>query len=295
MKTDLDIDLLRSFVAVAETRHFTRAAERLDCVQSAVSMQIKRLEQVLDARLFDRTRRAVKLTGDGERLLRDARRILRINEEVLADFGRRRVAGRVRLGATDTSMGYLPPILAHFAAAYPLVALDVRCGRSWDALDDLAAGEIDLAFVTQPCGREPGQVVRREPLVWAAARASVADEQDPLPLAIFAPGCIYREAALDALDGAGRRWRHAYASPSRDGLMAAVNAGLAVTIAPRSLVGPDLRIIAPDRGLPPLPEIEIFLHRPQGDLAPPVETLADVIVEVLHSAEKSAASSPRQI
>ena len=281
MKTDLDIDLLRSFVAVAETRHFTRAAERLDCVQSAVSMQIKRLEEGLGARLFERTRRAVKLTGDGERLLRDARRILRINEEVLASFGRQRVAGRVRLGATDTSMGYLPPILAHFAETYPLVELDVRCGRSWDALDDLEAGEVDLAFVTQPCGREAGQIVRREPLVWAVARTAVADEQDPLPLAIFATGCVYREAALAALDGVGRRWRHAYASPSRDGLMAAVTAGLAITMMPRSLVGPDLRVVGAKSGLPPLPEIEIFLHRPPGDLAPPVATLAEVIVEVL--------------
>ena len=190
MKPDLDIDLLRSFVAVAETRHFTRAAERLNCVQSAVSMKIKRLETVVGVRLFDRTRRSVRLTVDGEMLLRHAHRMLRLNDEALADFGRPSAVGRVRLGATDTSMCYLPAILSRFAGSYPLVELEVRCDRSWEALDALDAGEVDLAFVTQPCGRTGGEPVRREPLLWAVGRDSVADEQDPLPLAIFAPGCV---------------------------------------------------------------------------------------------------------
>lgn len=281
MKSDLDIQLLRTLVAVAETKHFTRAAERLDCAQSAVSMQIKRLEQLLGVRLFDRTRRSVRLTSDGELLLRHAHRVLRLNEEMLATFGRQPVEGRVRLGATDTSMCYLPAILSNFAQSYPLIELEIRCDRSWEALDALEAGEVDLAFVTQPGGRTGGRVVRREPLVWAVSRESAADQQDPVPLAIFAPGCIYRKAALEALAAHGVKWRHAYNSSSRDGLDVAVSAGLAVTMIPESALGRKLRVIGLEQGFPPLPHIEIFLHQPAGELSAPVATLAQAIIDTL--------------
>ena len=291
MKTDLEIDLLRSFVAVAETKHFTRAAERLDCVQSAVSMQVKRLEKLLRTRLFDRTRRTVRLTHDGEALLRFAHRMLRLNAETLASFGRQTLEGQVRLGATDTSMCYLPSILSRFARTQPLIELEVRCDRSWEALDALEAGEVDLALVTQPCGRPGGQIVRREPLLWAVSRESVADEQHPVPLAIFAPGCIYREAALRALKENGRTWRHAYKSTSRDGLDVAVAAGLAVTIVQKSALEKNLRAIGPEEGFPALPFIEIFLYRPPGELSAPIATLADVIVETLADAADTAGQS----
>ena len=161
MKADLDIDLLRSFVAVAESKHFTRAAERLNRVQSAVSMQVKRLEAVVGAKLFDRTKRSVKLTDAGEQLWSYAQQMLRLQEEALSSFGKAALTGRVRLGATDTSMCYLPRILPRFAQVHPLTELEIRCDRSWEALDALDAGEVDLALVTQPCGRRGGQVVCR--------------------------------------------------------------------------------------------------------------------------------------
>ena len=294
MKRNLDLDLLRSFAVVAETKNFTRAAERLSRVQSAVSMQVKRLENIVGTRLFHRTRRAVRLTPDGVVLLRHAHRMLRLNEQALADLGRPAVEGRVRLGATDTTMCYLPAVLLRFAQSYPLIDLEIRCDRSWEALDALEAGEIDLALVTQPCGRAGGHMVRREPLVWAVSRDSVADEQDPVPLAIFAPGCIYREAALKALEKQGRAWRHAYNSASRDGLDVAVKAGLAVTMLPRSALGPDLRVVGPEQGFPPLPSIEILLYRRPGVASAPVATLAEAIAvsfrtDSVHADTKSAA------
>ncbi|MEN8196762.1 MAG: LysR substrate-binding domain-containing protein [Pseudomonadota bacterium] len=281
MKRDLDLDLLRSFAAVAETRNFTRAAERLGRVQSAISMQVKRLEDVVGAKLFHRTRRAVRLTPDGAVLLRHAQRMLRLNEQVLADFGRQAVGGRVRLGATDTSMCFLPAVLSRFAQSYPLIELEVRCDRSWEALDALEAGEVDLALVTQPCGRDGGQIVRRESLMWAVSQASVVDEQDPVPLAIFALGCIYRDAALKALQAMGRSWRHAYNSPSRGGLDVAVEAGLAVTIVPECALTPRLRVVGPEQGYPLLPAMEILLYGPAGAASAAVATLAEVIVETL--------------
>jgi DNA-binding transcriptional LysR family regulator len=294
VKRNLDLDLLRSFAVVAETQNFTRAAERLGRVQSAVSMQVKRLETIVDTRLFRRTKRMVRLTPDGIILLRYANRMLRLNEQALADLAGQAIEGRVRLGATDTSMCYLPAVLLRFAQSYPLIDMEVRCDRSWEALDALEAGEIDLALVTQPCGRTGGRVVRREPLLWAVSRESTADEQDPLPLAIFAPGCIYREAALKALEKKGRAWRHAYNSASRDGLDVAVKAGLAVTMLPKTALGPALRVLGTEQGFPPLPSIEIFLYQPPNINSAPVETFAEVIVESLltdsiHTTSKSAA------
>ncbi|WP_282605194.1 LysR family transcriptional regulator [Pelagibius sp. Alg239-R121] len=281
MKSDLDIDLLRSFVAVAETRHFTRAAESLNCAQSAVSMQVKRLERIVGATLFERSKRMVKLTADGEAFRRYANRMLRLNDQTLAAFGKNTLQGRVRLSATDTSMCFLPRILSRFAQSCPLVELEIRCDRSWESLDALQAGEVDLSLVTQAGGRTGGTLVKREALVWAAARGGSADEVDPLPLAIFGPGCNYREAALKALDACGLRWRHAYNSESRDGLNVAVAAGLAVTIVPVSSLGNDLRVLGADQGFPQLPDIEILLFEATSEPAMPVATLAKVIADTL--------------
>lgn len=278
---DLEIGLLRTFVAVAQTRSFTRAAERLNRVQSAISMQIKRLEEIVGVRLFERTRRSVRLTRDGEQLLPHAHRLIRLNELALADLGRPSVSGRIRLGVTDTSAMYLRPILARFAEAFPLTRFEITCGRSWEALDALEAGELDLALVTQPCGRDDGRTVRREPLRWVAAKSSTVAEQDPLPLAIFAQGCIYRRAILEALDASGRAWRLAYNSPSRDVLRMAVETGLVVTVLPDSLIEPPLQRLGSADDLPELPEMEILLYATPAWRDRSLEVLADVIGEVL--------------
>lgn len=289
MRPYLEIDLLRSFTVVAETRHFTRAAERLNCAQSAVSMQIKRLEEIVGSRLFERTKRSVKLTADGEMLRRYANRILRLNEETLAAFGTAGLQGRLRLGATDTSMCFLPSILARFAQRHPLIELEIRCDRSWEALDALESGDIDLALVTQPCGRSGGTAIHREPLSWATARGTAAETIDPLPLALFGPGCIYREAAIAALDAAGRAWRHAYNSASRDGLDVAVDAGLAVTIVPKRAMKPNWRPLGPAQGFPPLDDMELLLYRAREGPKLSVEALADTIVDTFSEAHHAAA------
>jgi len=288
---DLDIDLMRTFATVAETRHFTLAAQQLNRTQSGVSTRIKRLETLLGVKLFHRTRRSVRLTPQGESLRHYANRFLRLNDETLAEFGNPTLSGQVRLCATDTSMCYLPSVLPRFAASYPLVEMEIRCERSWDALSALEAGEVDLALVTQPCERSGGQLVRREPLVWALAKASNVDELDPLPLAMFAPGCIYRQAALDALDECGRSWRHAYSSPSHDGLEVAVTAGMAITVTPASALAPDWRIAHSDRELPPLPEMEVLLFGAEPNSPARVNVLAEIIAQTLahypHDSERN--------
>jgi len=283
---NLDIDLLRAFVAVAETGSFTRAAGHLGRVQSAVSMQVKRLEEVAGQRLFDRSRRKVALSPDGEVLLGYARRMLALNQAALSDLGQAAVAGRVRLGTADTAAYFLPGILARFAQALPRVQLEVRCDRSWHLLDALDAGELDLALVTQQGDRRGGQALRREPLVWASARGQAAHETDPLPLAVFAPGCAYRAAAMDALDLAGRDWRVAYSSTSVAGVQAAAMTGFAVGVLPQSTLLKGMRVLGEADGLPPLPDYAITLHAAPGHAAPgnqpaPVARLAEDIAAQL--------------
>ena len=158
------------------------------------------------------------------------------------------------------------------------------CRRTVDALE---SGDIDLALVTQPCGRSGGQAIHREPLVWAAARGTAPEAIDPLPLALFGPGCIYREAATEALDQAGRDWRHAYNSASRDGLDVAVDAGLAITIVPKRAMKPNWRVL--DEGFPVLEEMELLLYRSKAAGAVAIDSLAETIVETLAEAPRAAA------
>ncbi len=289
IKPNLDLDLLRGFVAVAETGSFTRVAGRLGRVQSAVSMQIKRLEEVAGSRLFERSKRKVTLSEEGEVLLGYARRMLALNHEALSDLGRTSVEGTVRLGSADTAAYFLPGILARFASAYPLVQVELRCDRSWHVLDALDAGEVDLALVTQQGARRGGQSVRREPLAWASARGHAVYQTDPVPLALFAQGCAYRKAAMRVLDAADRKWRIAYSSTSVTGIQAAAMTGLAIGVLPQSTLVNGMRALGPEAGLPPLPDYEMTLHTRPGTAPGPVTHLADDILAQLAVPAASAA------
>ena len=275
----LDLDVLRAFVMVAETRSFTRAAERLNRGQSAVSMQMKRLEELTGCRILSRTRRRVELTADGAHLLSYARRLLRLNDEALGSLDRGARTGKVRVGVTDTSMIYVSRILRAFAERCPLVQVEMTCGRSWEALADLDDGKIDLALVTQPCGHEGGRLLWREPLLWVAAGDAEPEARAPLPLALFAPGCIYRDAVLRLLEAAGRDYRLVYSSANSLGLSAAVTAGIAVTIMPASAVSPTLRNVGAAAGLPDLPELDLLLYLRESTAVGP-RAFADTLFDL---------------
>ena len=284
MKADQPIDsaLLRTFAVVAEMLHITRAAERLNCVQSAVSMQIRRLEDMLRVRLFERRGRGIKLTPEGEILLRFAHRMNRMTDEVLVELGRHASPGQVRIGATDITMCYMPKVLETLHARHPMIDVDLHCNRSWEALDALDAGEIDIAFVTQHDNHRGAKRVSRTPLVWACAVHSDVVAHRPVPLAIFGPGCIYRKAALSALDKCGIPYRLAYESPSRSGLECAVGAGLAVTVVPRDLVTDDLRIIQNAKdGFPTLPILNTFVFATPSNRPPSVNAVLDLLIETV--------------
>jgi DNA-binding transcriptional LysR family regulator len=258
----LEPELLRSFVAIAEGGSFTAAARRVNRTQSAVSMQIKRLEELLGRELFRRDSRTVSLTPDGETLLGHARGILRAHQEALACFDREALAGEVAIGAPDDyASTFLPRILARFGETHPRVLVNVVCRPSVDLLGCLAEGSVDMALVTQGSGESGGVLVHREPLVWMTSACHRAHEQDPLPLAVFHHGCCFRRAATERLIRAGRPSRIAYTSLSVAGIYAALDAGLAVSVLLRSNLRPGLRTLTEAEGFPPLPEVGLTLQR----------------------------------
>jgi len=282
---NLEIDLLRAFTEVAYTRSFTRAAERLGRVQSAMSNQIKRLEELTGVRLLDRTRRSVTLTKEGEVLLEYAERILRLNDAALTDLGLGETSQRVRVGVADSVSHFMTMALANFAKTHPDVQIDIHCERSWKVVDLLDGGELDVVLALQEGGKPNDELVRRERLVWAAADGSDAPARSPLPLAVFGPGCALRTAGISALDRAERRWRAAYSSPCRDGLLVAVRAGLAVTIAAESTLELGLAPVASHYGLPPLPDMAVVLKLSKRTLSPAGAALANVIRETVRTAQ----------
>lgn len=274
----IDTELLRTLVAIADHGGFTRAAEHLNRTQSAVSMQMKRLEDdVVQRRLFEREGRQVRLNTEGQVLLGYARRILNLHGEVLSTLREPHMVGAVRIGTPDDYvMRFLPDILSRFAQSHPLVQVEVHCESSAQLLQ---RQDLDLSIVTRMPGNEIGQLLRQERFVWAEAQGFNPHEQSPMPLAMFNSGCFCRAWACNALDTQQRPYRVAYTSPSLSAIMAVVGAGLAVTAQLRSLITPDLRILGNHEGLPELPNCSIVLLRNPRSQSPVSEALAEQIVE----------------
>jgi len=280
---NLDLDLIRTFVTIADTRSFTRTGERLGRSQSAISLQVRRLEDRLGVKLLARDPRRVGLTEAGEAFLPKARRLLRVNDEILAELTGEDLEGEVRLGAPeDFATVYLPDILGAFARAHPRVALAVTCDLTLNLLDRLQAGALDLALVKrEPLGPDLGVRVWREPLVWVAADRAVLKPEAPAPLVIAPAPCVYRRRAVAALEARGRTWRAAYTSPSLAGQHAALRAGLGLTVLPREMVPDDLVLLGEADGLPPLEDAEIALLKARGGAPRAADRLAEFILASL--------------
>ncbi|WP_111493438.1 MULTISPECIES: LysR substrate-binding domain-containing protein [Marinobacter] len=288
----LDLAVLKTFVTVVESGGFTAAAERLHLAQSTVSAHMARLEDTLDRPLLQRGRRAAVPTPAGERLLAHARQMLRQNALAWQDVLDQRLDGVVRLGIPDDYVVYLPEALAEFEARYPGVELEVRCGLSVELMEEVKAGSLDLAIVTRQPKSPGGEVLVREPMVWAGATGYDTHQRSPLPLAVSREGvCVFRERALAALDAAGIPWRIAYTSASLSGLSAAVRAGLALTVLTPSMVGPEIRTLGVDDGLPDLPHTEITLHRSPGR---PSEAARQLAAQLMERFERQYAGDARR-
>jgi DNA-binding transcriptional LysR family regulator len=279
----LDVDQLKTFVAIADTGSFTRAAELVHKTQSAVSMQMKRLEERLGRSVFERDGRLSRLTEDGEKLLDYARRIVRLNLECLAMFGDVDLAGRVRLGVPDDYADrYLPEILARFSRSNPKVEVTVVCEPTPMLVDRVHSGDLDLAIITHVDGKGyPSEVVRVEQLLWVTSNRHCVHEETPVPLALGRPNCNWRQSATEAMERAGKPFRVLYASWNSNAVGAAVVAGLAVSVLPESAVRPGMRVLGPSDGFPALPSCKIGLVRNRHEPTALAEALSGHILQSL--------------
>ena len=280
--TNLDLNLVRTFVTIAATGNFTRAAETMRRQQSTISLQMQRLESALGQKLIERTPRSVSLTSEGETLLGYARRLLDLNDEVVSRVNEPHMQGIVRLGTPeDFATRHLPDLLARFTQAYPAVALEVTCDLTLNLLERFRKGAFDLALIKRErTAREPGGIrVWREPLVWVTSDRDFRFLEGPLPLVVSPTPCVYRKRATEALDRAGRSWRIAYTCGSLAGSLAAVKAGLGIAVLPKDMVPPSLHVID-GRPLPDLKDTEIaLLHRER--LPVPAQRLMEHVIKCL--------------
>jgi DNA-binding transcriptional LysR family regulator len=279
----LDPELLKAFVAVADKCSFTRAATMLNRTQSAVSMQIKRLEDRLGIILLHRSRSRVDLSPAGEELLGYARRLLTLNDEAIARLGKRKITGLVRLGVMDDyGSAVMPPLLADFMANHPAIHVEMETGLT--ATMPARLGEAyDLVIAMHAEGHCQGEFLRREQAVWAVG-AEPVEASDPLPVALYPRGCLFRDWAMAALDHAKRPWRLAFVSRSAAVEQIAAQ-GLAVTVVKAGTFPSRLRALSERDGMPPLPGAEIRMH-----CAPTLSRPASLLADHLRKTMRTGAS-----
>jgi DNA-binding transcriptional LysR family regulator len=261
VSVNLEIDLLRSFVVVAETGVLSRAADRLGRTQAAISMQMKRLEGAIDHSLLIRTGRGVTLTMQGERLLTHARRILGAHDEATAELAGDSLSGNLRFGCPDDyAAAFLPSVLRSFSRRHPHVSIEVICAPTPRLCEQLRNQLLDIALVSLPDGAPPDRCLRRERLVWVGCKGADVTGQDPLPLALSDRDTLDYQAATFSLNQIGRAYRIAYASGSMAGLTAVVRSGQAIAVLTQSAVPGDLKILPASRALPALPGVCITIE-----------------------------------
>jgi len=279
----LDLDVLAMVVAVADAGSFVRGAALVHRSQSALSMQVRALEDALGKTLFVRGPRHVTPTPDGMVLIAYARRMLALRDEAWAAMVHPEVKGRVAIGVPDDyASSLLPAVLRKFSASYPKVEIHVIGLPSHALAPLLKDNKLDLACVTRMKGLS-GEFIRLEPMVWAGPAAGGREvwKERPLPIAVFGVGSTARANAIRALERAGIGFRTSYESPSLMGLFSMVEAGLAVAPAARCAVPPQLQQLGRAHGLPALPELEIVLARSVGSNRPPCDFLAEQILAEL--------------
>ena len=276
---NIPMELLRTFVKAIDTGSFTRAAEVVGRTQSAVSLQIKRLEDLVDHQLFQRDAHRLQLTQEGQSLAQYARRILALNDEALASLQRPDVAGRVCLGAPhEYTASLLPEFLGKFAQSHPNVMLEVTSDLSMNLLRRQQNGEFDLVIALHDASDPPGGArIFTEPLVWITSADHARHEQSPLPLVVAPPPCIYRHRMLQTLNRLGQPCRIVYLSSSYNGISAAVRAGLGLTVMADSTTPAGVRRLDERDGFPPLGQLEVRLHRAADSRSKAIARLEEYI------------------
>lgn len=257
---NLDLDLLRTFVAVADLNTFAAAAAAVCRTQSAVSQQMQRLEQLVGKELFARHGRNKLLTEHGIQLLGYARKILRFNDETCMSLMFSNLQGVLTLGASDESADtILPFLLNRISSVYPKLALDVSVKRNAFMVEMLKENEVDLVVTTHRPGQYDCLTLRTSPTHWYCAAEYVLQKGEPIPLVLLDDPSPFRDMVLTALNEASIPWRLAYVASTLPAVRAAVKAGLGVTARPVEMMSPDLRVLGQSEGLPSLPDTEYLL------------------------------------
>ena len=257
---NLDLDLLRTFVAVADLNTFAAAAAAVCRTQSAVSQQMQRLEQLVGKELFARHGRNKLLTEHGIQLLGYARKILRFNDEACMSLMFSNLQGVLTLGASDESSNtILPFLLNRISSVYPKLALDVSVKRNAFMVEMLNEHKVDLVVTTHRPGQFDCLTLRTSPTHWYCAAEYVLQKGEPVPLVLLDDPSPFRDMVLTALNEANIPWRLAYVASTLPAVRAAVKAGLGVTARPVEMMSPDLRVLGKSDGLPALPDTEYLL------------------------------------
>jgi DNA-binding transcriptional LysR family regulator len=271
--------LLRSFVALAEAGSFTRAAEQLQLSQPTVSQHIRRLEAAAQRVFVLRDSRSVKLTDNGEAMLRFARDILAAHDGASAYFSGPAMKGRIRFGAADDlALTELPPILREFRRIHSQVNLILSVGQSGPLARSLRAGQLDLAYVKQEADQPDGRLVRRDRQVWVAHPSLRISPEEPVPLVSYPVHSLSRVSAVRALDSIGRSWRITCNVQDMNGAVAAVRAGIGLGVLPRGMIPGDLAVADPAFQLPALDEVDFVLLANPRTTGGPADALTDAIL-----------------
>ncbi len=274
----LPVDFLKTFIAVADARGFTRAGRQVNRSQSAVSMQIKRLEDEVGKPLFERIGRTVKLTAEGHLLIGYARRIVKEHGDAVTALSKPALRGVIRFGSPEHyTTGLLPKLLARFASSYPEVRVEMRCENSDSIKRAVDEGRLDIGLCTQI--HKGGKVIYHDPVVWVAHPGFLVPKDQSLSLAVFEEDCIFRAWALKALKKAGIPHRIIYVSHSMSGILDAVRAGLAIAPVVQSNVPTGLTTFGLERGLPVLPISKIVLHTVKAPVPETVSCFADYVIK----------------
>ena len=278
----LDTDQLRSFLAIVDTGSFTRAAERVNKTQSAISMHIRRLEEQLGVELFVKQGRGVRLSSHGERLIDHARVILQAEAAALAGIAGKGLTGRVRLGIPDDyAEPFLPAILGNFRSRNPLVEIAVVCESSVLLSERVRARDLDLALVTDCASIPEVEVIREEPLMWVTRQPMSFGKDAVVPLAVGGPTCAWRQQAETALTRAGMEYRIVLVSNNYAAIAPIVDSGLAITLLPQGAMRPGMRALDESDGLPRLPRSRMGLIRAPTNQTREARALADEIRAVV--------------
>ena len=261
----LDSELLRTFLAVAESGSFSKGAQRIFRSQSAVSLQIKQLEQVLGQTVFQRQARGVSLTPVGEQLCPAAEQVIGLLDETVGRLRSNPLQGSIRIGIPDEyGDSLLPGVIADFARRHPRVELSVRCSFSADFSEALARNEIDLAINAVESAGDNTEVLLREKTCWVTSKNHKAHEQNPLPVALFDRDCWWRDRALESLHASGKAFQTVFSSESVTGISAAVRAGVAVGMLGENSLRDDFRVLTAKDGFAPVPDSILVLESRKG-------------------------------